>query len=364
VSGLAVAAAVPDRDVHVEFALPPGAVLAVLGPNGAGKSTTLHLIAGLLRPAHGRVQVGGRVLTDTDTGVFVPPHDRRVGLLLQDALLFPHLDAAANVAFAPSSRSGLRRWGRRARLRASARRWLAEVDAAEFADRMPRELSGGQAQRVALARALAAEPEVLLLDEPLAGLDVAVAAAMRRLLRRVLTDAGRSAVIVTHDLLDVLALADSVLVLEDGRVVESGPAAAVLATPRSRFAARFAGVNLVAGTAQPDGTLQTAWGSTWFGVADREVVVGRPAVAVIAPAAVSVHRKPPEGSPRNTVAVTVADLEVHGSAVRVRAADQPDGAPGLAADVTAESAAALELTPGDEVYFAVKAQEVAIHPAP
>ncbi|MGV0836463.1 sulfate/molybdate ABC transporter ATP-binding protein [Mycolicibacterium thermoresistibile] len=361
---LRVTADAPSRRLHLEFTVPAGEVLAVLGPNGAGKSSTLHLIAGLLRPARGSVQIGERVLTDTATATFVPTHDRRVGLLLQDALLFPHLDVAANVAFGPHSRSGVRQRWRRSPWRAAAQRWLTEVDAVELADRMPRQLSGGQAQRVALARALAAEPEVLLLDEPLAGLDVAVAASMRRLLRRVLTRAGRSAVVVTHDLLDVLALADRVLVLEGGRVAESGPAASVLAAPRSQFAARIAGVNLVAGTAGADAALHTAWGATWFGVADPAVVTGRPAVAVIAPAAVSVYREAPQGSPRNTIAVTVADLEVHGSTIRVRAVDQPDGAPGLAADVTAESAAALGLAPGDRVHFAVKAQEVAIHPAP
>lgn len=363
-TGLRVAADASKRGLQVEFAVPPGQVLAVLGPNGAGKSSTLHVIAGLLRPDRGTVHIGDRVLTDTTAKLFVPTHDRRVGLLLQDALLFPHLDVAANVAFGPHSRGGVRRWWRRGALRATALRWLTEVDAADLADRMPRHLSGGQAQRVALARALAAEPEVLLLDEPLAGLDVAVAAAMRRLLRRMLTRGGRSAVVVTHDLLDVLALADRVLVLDDGRVVESGPAASVLAVPRSPFAARFAGVNLVTGVAQPDGALHTAWGTTWFGVADPEVVPGRRAVAVIAPAAVSVYREPPHGSPRNAVAVTVAELEARGSTIRVRAVDQPDGTPGLAADITAESAVVLRLAPGDQVHFTVKVQKVAIHPAP
>lgn len=358
---LAVAAEVQSRGLQIEFAVPAGEVLAVVGPNGAGKSSSLHLIAGLLRPDRGTVHIGDRVVTDTAADTFVATQDRRVGLLLQDALLFPHLDVAANVAFGPRSR---RRWGRRDALRATAVRWLAEVDAVDLADRMPRELSGGQAQRVALARALATEPQVLLLDEPLNGLDVAVAAAMRRLLRRVLTDSSRSAVVVTHELLDVLALADRVLVLDGGRVVESGPTPSVLTAPRSPFGARFAGVNLVAGTAGPDGALHTAWNSRWFGIADPAVVTGHPAVAVIAPAAVSVYREPPHGSPRNTVAVTVAELDARGATIRVRADDQPDGAPGLAADITAQSAAALQLAPGDRVYFAVKAHEVAIYPAP
>ncbi|WP_156747189.1 ATP-binding cassette domain-containing protein, partial [Mycobacterium sp. E2462] len=186
-SGLQVRAVVADR-LDAAFSVSAGEVLAVLGPNGAGKSTALHVVAGLIRPDRGLVRLGDRVLTDTNAGVHVATHDRRVGLLLQDPLLFPHLSVAANVAFGPRSRRG---WFRRARARArassqaAALRWLKEVDAEQFAGRRPRQLSGGQAQRVAIARALAAEPDVLLLDEPLAGLDVAAAAAIRAVLRRV-----------------------------------------------------------------------------------------------------------------------------------------------------------------------------------
>lgn len=341
-------AVVAARGVDVAFDVAAGEVLAVLGPNGAGKSTLLHVIAGLVRPDHGVVRVGSRVLTDTGSGRHVATHDRRVGLLLQDALLFPHLSVLGNVAFPPGS--------------SRPAHWLAEVDAADLADRRPRQLSGGQAQRVALARALAAEPDVLLLDEPLAGLDVAAAAAMRTVLRRVLGRDGRSVVLVTHDVLDVLTLADRVLILEDGRVSETGPAASILARPRSRFGARFAGVNLVAGTAGDGGVLHTAWGATWHGVAGADVVAGRPAVALFDPAAVAVYRDRPSGSPRNTVEVVVAELDSRGQAIRVRGEEQPDGGPGLAADVTPDSAAELRLVPGDRVHFAVKAQAVALHP--
>lgn len=359
-TGLAVHAVHERRGIDLEFAVPPGEVMAVLGPNGAGKSTTVHVIAGLVTPEVGRVQIGDRVVTDTETGVRVPPHARRVGLMLQNPLLFPHLSVGANVAFGPRSR---RRMTRTA-ARDCAQRWLAEVDASDLAGRTPRQLSGGQAQRVALARALAAEPDVLLLDEPMAGLDVAVAGAMRKVLRRVLTTDGRCAVLITHDLLDVLTLADRVVVLESGRIVESGSAAAVLAVPKSRFAARLAGVNLVAGVADGAGDLTTAWGTSWHGAPAEDVAAGGPAVAVFAPSAVAVYRDEPHGSPRNTVAVTVAELDSRGPGIRVRAEEQPDGAPGLAADITAESAAQLRLAPGEQVYFTVKAQEVAVHPAP
>jgi molybdate transport system ATP-binding protein len=298
------------------------------------------------------VRVGDRVLTDIAAGTHVATHDRHVGLLLQDPLLFPHLSVAANVAFSPRSS------------RADATRWLAEVEASDLAERMPRQLSGGQAQRIALARALAAEPDVLLLDEPLTGLDVGVAATMRKLLSRVLVRDGRSAVLITHDLVDVLTLADTVLVLEDGRIAEKGSTAAVLSAPRSRFGARFAGVNLVIGIAGPDGVLTTLQGLAWHGVPGPEAVVGQPAVALFSPASVAVYRDEPHGSPRNTVAVTVAELDSHGPAIRVRAEEQPDGVPGIAADITADSAAELRLTPGERVYFSVKAQEITLLASP
>lgn len=354
-----VRAVVADRGVDIEFAAAAGEVLAILGPNGAGKSTVLHVIAGLVRPDEGIVRFGDNVLTDTASGVFVPTHARRVGLLLQDAMLFPHLNVAANVAFAP--RSGHRKRSRR-EARSAAVHWLDQVDAADLADRMPRQLSGGQAQRVALARALAADPDVLLLDEPLAGMDVAAAAAMRKLLRDTLSRNGRAAVMITHDVLDVLTLADRVLVVESGRIVESGSAASILAAPRSQFGARFAGVNLVSGTAEADGALRTEWGAAWHGNPAPDLVVGRPAVAVFAPAAVAVYRDKPHGSPRNTVEVVVAEVDSRGPALRVRADEQPDGAPGLAADITAEAAAELRVTPDERVYFSVKAQEVSVHP--
>jgi molybdate transport system ATP-binding protein len=360
VSGVEVRAVVEARGLDVEISVAPGEVLAVLGPNGAGKSTVLNVLAGLVRPDTGVVRLGGRVLTDTSAGIQVATHDRRVGLLMQDPLLFPHLTVGSNVAFGPRA---AKRFSRKDS-RASAEHWLAEVEAADLIDRMPRHLSGGQAQRVALARALAADPDVLLLDEPLTGLDVAVATAMRRVLRRVLATDGRSALLVTHDVLDVVTLADRVIVLEAGRVVESGATAPVLATPRSRFGARFAGVNLIAGRAGPKETLLTEWGTVWHGRFDDDIVLGDTAVAVFPPSAISVYRDKPNGSPRNVVEVVVAELDSRGPTIRIRAEEQPDGAPGLAADVTAEAATDLRLTLGDRMYFVVKSQQVSVHSGP
>lgn len=220
----------PGFALEVDLDIPPGGVLALIGPNGSGKSTVLDCVAGLLRPQFARIELGGRDITA------LPPHQRSVGLLAQDPLLFPHLNVLDNVAFGPRSR-GMSRAASRTR----AHEWLAEVDATAFAEVKPARLSGGQAQRVSLARALADGPELLLLDEPLAALDVDAAPAMRALLRRVLRrgDGARSAVLVTHDPRDVAELADEVVVLEGGKVAESGPARAVLDAPASAFTARL-----------------------------------------------------------------------------------------------------------------------------
>ncbi|TNM36634.1 ABC transporter ATP-binding protein [Nocardioides albidus] len=336
---------VEDRGIDVSFDVADGETVALLGPNGAGKSTTLAVLGGLLRPDAGQVVLDGQELTGP--GRWVAPHARRTALLAQDPLLFPHLSALENVAFGPRSTGTGRRTAR-----AAARHWLAEVDAAELAGRRPARLSGGQAQRVAIARALAAEPRLLLLDEPMAALDVAVAPALRTLLRRVLT--GRTTVIVTHHVLDALLLADRVVVIEGGRVAEQGPTAEVLSRPRSAFAARFAGLDLVAGTATPDGVRRPDGLLLHGTLGDPAPRPGADAVAVFRPSAVAAHKEPPGGSPRNALPVTVTELEPLGDLVRVRAGE-------LSADVTVASVAELGLAPGVAVTFVVKATEVDVY---
>ncbi|MCV7435031.1 sulfate/molybdate ABC transporter ATP-binding protein [Mycolicibacterium bacteremicum] len=361
-SDLRVQARFRQRDLDLDITLADGEVLAVLGPNGAGKSTLLQLISGLIRPDAGRISLGDTVLTDTATGTFVPPHARGVAMLSQQAMLFPHMTAEANVAYAPRCR-GLSR----SAARAQAHRWLAAVGAEELAARKSAELSGGQAQRIAVARALAAQPRLLLLDEPMAALDVTAAPALRRLLREVLGRGvaplapARTAVIVTHDLLDALAIADKVVVIDGGRVVEHGPVRHVLSAPRSDFAARIAGVNLVSGVLAEPGVLRTQWGATFSGLG--ELAAGTPGVALFRPSAVAVHLNAPHASPRNVIDVQIAELDIHGSTVRVRGAEQPDGSTGLAADITASAAADLDLQIGQRVYFVMKTQEVQLHPA-
>lgn len=340
-----VQATVAARGLDISFEVAEGETVALLGPNGAGKSTTLAVLAGLLRPDTGRVVLSGDELTGPRR--WVPPHARRTALLAQEALLFPHLTALDNVAFGPRSTGASR-----SAARATAEHWLAEVDAADLAGRRPAQLSGGQAQRIAVARALATDPRLLLLDEPMAALDIAVAPALRQLLRKVLAD--RTTVLVTHHVLDALLLADRVVVMDEGRIAEQGPADVVLSRPRSAFAARFAGLNLVSGTAtadgvrRPDGTVLN--GTT----AEPRPIAGAPAVAVFRPSAVAVHRDPPGGSPRNVIPARITEIEPLGDLVRVRSRD-------LAADVTLAAVAELGLAPGMTVTFVVKATEVDVY---
>ncbi len=340
-----------------ECAVAPGEVLAVLGANGAGKSTLLAALTGAVHPDEGRVELGGRAWVDTAWGTDVPTHRRGVGVLAQNALLFPFLTALDNVAFGPRA-AGL---GRKA-AREVATGWLEEVGAAALAGRKPAQLSGGQSQRVALARALASDPELLLLDEPLAALDVDAAPSMRALLHRVLRGQRRPTVLVTHDVLDAVVLSDRVAVLSEGGIVEQGPTRDVLARPTAPFTARFAGLNLLSGVAVDGGI---ALGDvTVRGRVGESVAAGEPGAAVFAPSAVAVHRQPPSGSPRNTIPVRLAGVEPRGDVVRLRAITRGHGVDAvLAADITPASVADLELEVDDEVVFTVKATEVAIHPA-
>ncbi len=352
---LTLRAAVAARTLDIDITVADHERVAVLGPNGAGKSTMLAVLAGILKPDSGRAELDGRVLFELGprSRRWLPPNARGVSLMAQDPLLFPHLTVQDNVAFGP------RAAGQRTSLaRSTARRWLDEVGAGEFADRKPSQLSGGQAARVAIARALAAEPRLLLLDEPMAALDVGAAPQLRRVLRRVLAE--RAAIIVTHDLLDALLLAQRILVLDQGRIVESGPTADVIRHPKTAFTARIAGLNLALGTAEASG-VRTPGGQLVEGVQRGETRPGEPAIAAFAPSAVSVYLDHPHGSPRNTVSVTITELEPRDDHVRVRA-DTRTGQT-LSADVTAPVVSELDLYPGKEVFYSIKATAVTIYPA-
>jgi molybdate transport system ATP-binding protein len=325
-----------------------GETVAILGPNGAGKTTLLRALAGLLAVDAGEVRLDDTVLDD-GRRVFVPPERRPIGVVFQDYLLFPHLSVLENVAFGLRSRGV----GRRA-ARASASAWLVRAGLGERAGAKPRELSGGQAQRVALARALAPGPRLLLLDEPLAALDQSARGVVRRALRADLAGFDGMRVLVTHDPLDAAALADRLLVLEHGRVVQTGTFAEVSARPRSRYVADLVGVNLLRGTAE--GTRLVLDGG---GVLVLPEAASGAVLAVVHPHSVSVHRSEPSGSPRNVARGRIESIVPVGDRVRV----QVGGAVPLVAEVTATAVRELELVDGAEVWVAVKATELKVFPA-
>jgi molybdate transport system ATP-binding protein len=336
-----------DLDVQLEVA--GGQVVALLGPNGAGKSTVLRALAGLLPLSGGQVVLDGQVLEDPTRRIRVPTERRPVGMVFQDYLLFPHLSALENVAF------GLRARGRgRAQSRELATAWLDRLGLGGLGSGRPGTLSGGQQQRVALARALATDPRMLLLDEPLAALDVSTRAEVRRDLRRHLRDFPGVNLVVTHDPLEALALADRLVVIEQGRILQSGSATEVTDRPRSRYVADLVGVNLLRGRAR-QGVVELEIGGRLVtaGTAEGEVF------AVVAPRSVSLWRSQPDGSPRNVWRGRATGVDLQGDRVRVRV----EGRPSLVAEVTPAAMVDLGLAEGTEIWVSVKATEVTVYPA-
>ncbi len=331
-------------DVALDVA--DGEVLAVLGPNGAGKSTLLRVLAGLLAPDGGQVVVDGDQTWDS-ADRHVPAHRRALGMVFQDHLLFPHLSVTENVAF------GLRTRGvRRPAARAAAGQWLDRVGLAGLGDRRPGELSGGQAQRAALARALVGDPRVLLLDEPLSALDARTRLTVRAELHRHLAHYAGSAVLVTHDPVDAMALADRVVVVEEGRVVQAGTPADVARRPRTDYVARLVGLVLLPGTGAGQQVALDGGGV----VAVAEEAAGEVFVAV-RPESVALYLERPAGSPRNVWPLQLVSATPHGSVVRCDLAGEVP----LTADVTATAFAELGLAPGAAVWASVKASEVAVY---
>ena len=331
--------------LHIET----GEVVAIVGPNGAGKTTLLRALAGLVPLDSGRVEVDGEVLEDTAAGVRVLPEKRPIGVVFQDHLLFPHLSALENVAF------GLRARGEgRRQARSRALVWLERVGLSEYATRRPGTLSGGQAQRVALARALVTEPRVLLLDEPLAAVDATARVELRRALRAELAAYTGVRLLVTHDPLEAMALADRLVVMESGLLVQEGPIAEVTARPRSAWVAAMVGLNLFRGRVD-DGVLALSDGLSLAVVTD----VRGDAFAVVHPRAVSLHRDRPSTSARNIWRGAADSLDLEGDRVRVRVS----GPLPIVAEVTPAAVADLGLATGGDVWVSVKATEVSVYPA-
>jgi molybdate transport system ATP-binding protein len=330
-------------ELALELDCEPGSVTAVLGPNASGKTTTLRCLAGLAAIDRGWITLDGTVLDEPHTTTFVLPEHRHVGLVPQRGTLFPHLDALDNVAFGPRARGASRHDAR-----STARGWLEQVGLAEQTASRPAELSGGQAQRVALARALAVEPRLLLLDEPLGALDAGTRTEVRRVLRSHLEHYQGIAIVVTHDPIDALALADRVVVVEDGRAVQSGDLVEVTRRPRSAYVAALIGTNLLRGVASGH---QVATDGTTIAIADD---LRGDVFVTIPPRAVAIHMVEPEGSPRNRWPTRIEGFDQLGDRVRVRL----EGPPALVAEVTPAAVSELGLVEGAAVWISVKATEV------
>jgi molybdate transport system ATP-binding protein len=345
-----------EFELRLALSARPGQVLGVLGPNGAGKSTLLRALAGLTPISAGRVRIGSTVLDEPDSGIFVPPEQRRVGLVFQTYRLFPHLDVLDNVAFAPRSLGAGRQ-----RSRALARPWLERLDLVDLAGRRPAELSGGQAQRVALARALAAEPEVLLLDEPLAALDAQSRLDLRGELRRYVAGFAGPVLLVTHDPLEAMVLADRLVVLEAGRLVQDATPAVLARRPATQYVARLMGLNLYRGELRPDHSVDLDGGGSLVVPTDPSLRDGQRVLVGLRPSSISVHAARPEQvSTRNIWPGTVSGLEMLADRVRV----QVDGAPDALVDLTPAALTELGLRPGVPVWLSAKATEVETYAEP
>jgi molybdate transport system ATP-binding protein len=330
------------------FTVAPGEVLALLGPNGSGKSTTLQALTGLLPLAGGRIVLDGTVLDDPAQRTRVAPEQRPIALMFQNYLLFPHMSALENVAF------GLRARGTDKKIaRQKAADALARVGLEDQAPKRPGSMSGGQQQRVAMARALVTDPKLLLLDEPLAALDVSTKTDVRRLLRATLRQSSAANILVTHDLLDAVALGDRMIVIENGGIVQAGTPATVTARPRSKYVADLTGVTLLRGTGR--GTVIDLDGGGQLICADS---VTGPIFAVITPAAVSVHRQKPDAPEQNLWRGSVGDIDLMGDRVRVRI----DGAPTITAEVPPSAVDELKLDEGGELWASVSPTAVTVYP--
>ena len=329
----------------------PGETVAVLGPNGAGKSTLMRTVAGFVAAQSGSVTVGERVVDDPTRGVFVPARDRGVGVVFQDARLFPHLRVEDNVAFGARARGVPK-----GEARDIARDWLSRLGIAAHAHARPLALSGGQAQRVALARALACRPSALLLDEPLAALDVQTRAEVQGELREVLRAFDGPTLFVTHDPIEAVLIAHRIVVLEAGRVVQDATPAEITSRPVTPYVARLVGTNLYSGRATAGEVALDSGGV----LAVPGTAAGRVLVA-LRPSAITVHPEPPgPSSARNTWRATVTALTALGDRVRLTV-DRP---PSTHVDVTAQAVAELDLRPGREVWLAAKATDLISYPEP
>lgn len=344
-----------DFELDVELGVQAGHTLVLLGPNGSGKSTLVEALAGLVRIDEGEIILDGQLLERPRDGVHVRPQRRSIGVMFQGLWLFPHMTVRDNVAY------GLWAQGmRRRRARRQADPLLERLGLSALADRRPRQLSGGEAQRVALARALSVQPRLLLLDEPLSALDLESRPRTRSFLQLALREFGGVRLVVTHDPLEAQLLGDHLMVLENGRVAQSGPVDEVRKKPRTPYIATLAGVNLLCGRIEqrgsqwrflsPEGELE---------VELREPPPAGATFATIHPAQVKLGCSRPEAPGPNVLRGRVESLQLEGHRILLRLATKPP----LLAEISMSELSPQELQPGTEVWAVVPPAEIEVYAA-
>lgn len=333
--------------LDVSLRIDGGETVVLLGPNGAGKSTTVSALAGQLPLSSGFIKIDDVTMDDADAE-FVPPQDRRVGVVFQDYLLFDHMNVLDNIAF------GIAAGGAKmADARTEAGRWATRFDLGAHLAKRPRDLSGGQAQRVALARAIAIQPRLLLLDEPLAALDVETRAATRRILAEHLGQFEGPRLLITHDPTDAFLLGDRIYVVENGRITQTGTPDQIRSHPATSYVAAVAGTNLLTGHNR-DGVLTL--NDFDFELQTSNTQVSGEVLITVHPRVVSLYVDQPQGSPRNTWPTIIDAVEPLGDTTRIFLGDPLP----IAVDITPASTAALGLAPGVGVWASVKATEVSV----
>lgn len=340
-----------DYDLVLSFEVRPWHCLALVGPTACGKTTTLRIISGLATPDSGTVTLDGRTLVDVQRGINMPPQQRQVGLVFQDYALFPHLSVLGNVAYGARARGKTRREAHEI-----ARRSLEIVHLSGVENVSPTQLSGGQQQRVALARALAGEPRALLMDEPMSALDASTRRQVREQLRQLLSEIRIQTIIVTHDVVDALTLGDTICVMHEGRIIEQGTRAQLLAQPRTNFVAEFLGVNLLNGTASPasEGLCRVRCGGVdfySFGQANGQVLM------TFSPWDVALSLERPDGSAMNAIRGTVKAVTHVGGRTRVTI----ENGVSFVAEITYSSEQRLGIRIGSEVYASIKASAIRVY---
>ena len=368
--------------LELSFSAEVGRTTVLLGESGAGKSTVLRLLAGLLHPERGQIAFESITYFDSERRIIIPPQHRPFGYVFQDYALFPHLSVFENVAF------GLRaQYLPRQLIHRRVGEALEQVRLSGLDERRPAQLSGGQQQRVAIARALALQPQLLLMDEPLAALDVQTRREVRQELRRILTHIGITTVFVTHQYLEALVFGHHILVLDHGQLIQQGSQRDLLERPRSSYVAELVGTNFFRGRVvrcetntictirlddnhergiEISATLEEHLQADKAPAADEEAYV------VVDPRSITLYQTAPDSSARNIFRGEIVQLLHLGASSnpenkddgRVRVSMQLDTAtnlslpaPLLTAEVTAASAARMELLEGKTVYATFKATE-------